>query len=355
MKKSACTVTALFLTVCLLFSGCSTELLTKLSGGKASPQLTVGVNLTNKTENNVFVQTAVPVFGGFDSANILNARIQKLVDQGMNEVKEAGKELEKIPDRPPVLLFFQSFFDYSENGDILSVWNTFSNYTGGAHGMSWVRSFTVNRRTGEFYDTLGSIFQNEAEGKALITDKIIAEIRQKPDLYFPDAEKTVRDKNGKFLYYIDGSNLVVYFDLYEIAPYVTGIPTFAFPLKELKTKVETIGTPAGDVRKNGTSWSFAHPVVSNESGVYLPLEDMANAMNLTVEYKEGRYTVDGKAVQPVMINSAAYVPLVFFQETLGEFVVYYGDVLRMFTQTGGQGGANSESGSASSAASRFLS
>jgi hypothetical protein len=351
MKKGACVFTALIVAISMVFSGCSPELLSKLSGGKAVPQLTVDVNLTNKTEDKVFVQTAVPVFGGFDSAKILNSKIQDLVDQGVEEVREMQKELDKNPERPPVLLFFQSFFDYSENGDILSVWNTFSNYTGGAHGLNWIRSFTVNRKTGEFYDTLGSIFQDEAEGKKLITDKIIAEIRKKPDVYFPEAEKTVREKNGDFLYYIDGSNLVVYFDLYEIAPYVYGTPSFTFPLKDLKTKVETIGIPAGNVRKNGMSWGFARPVVSNESGVFLPLEDMTNALNHKLEYKDGKHTIDGKAVQLVM-NSAPYVPLEFFRETLGDFVIYYDGVLRMFTQTGGKGGNGSSSGSLPSAASK---
>ncbi len=334
MKKCVSAFTALLLAGSMLFAGgCSPRMLSKLSEGSGS-QLTVDVDITDKTEDGVSIQTAVPQFGGFDTARLLNSNIQDLIDAGIAEVKQAAKDLEQYPDRPPVPLLYESFFDYSSNADVLSTWITSYNYTGGAHGMTYLKPFTVNRKTGEFYSTLGSLFAEEEAGKKLITEKILAQIRANPDRYFPDAEKTVKDKNGNFSFYIEGDDLVVYFDLYDIAPYAAGIQYFKFPLKDLNVKAEFKGmNKTGAVRKNGMTLEFENKPVSGESGTFLPLVETAQALSHTVEYKDGKYTVDGKAVQPTMVNGVAYMPLNYFTDTLGDFVIYYDDILRLFTQT----------------------
>ena len=40
--------------------------------------------------------------------------------------------------------------------------------------------------------------------------------------------------NEKSLYYLDNDNLVIYFQEYEIGPYVSGIIEFKIPLSEFK-------------------------------------------------------------------------------------------------------------------------
>jgi len=78
---------------------------------------------------------------------------------------------------------------------------------------------------------------------------------------------------------------------------------------------------------------FENEVITNDTGVFLPLRDTGNALNHAVVQKDGKYTVDGKAVQPTMLNGVAYMPLQYFTETLGDFIIYDGKVLRMFLQT----------------------
>lgn len=334
MKKCVSAFTALLLVGSMLFSGgCSSRTLSNFPEGSGS-QLTVDVDITDQTEDGVSIKTAVPQFGGFDTAELLNSDIQDIIDKGIEEVRQAKKDLEQYPDRPPVPLLYESFFDYSSNADVLSTWITGYNYTGGAHGMTYINPFTVNRKTGEFYNTLGSLFAEEEAGKKQITDKILAQIKANPDAYFSEAEKTVKDKNGNFNFYIEGDDLVVYFDLYDIAPYAAGIQYFKFPLKDLNVKAEFKGmSKNGAVRKNGMTLEFENKVVSGESGTFLPLVETAQALSHTVENKDGKYTVDGKAVQPTMINGIAYMPLEYFTDTLGDFVIYYDDILRLFTQT----------------------
>lgn len=343
MKKCVSAFTALFLVVSMLFAGgCS-------STKEAGSQLTVDVNITDRTEDGVSIKTAVPQFGGFDAAEQLNAKIQDVIDAGIAEVDQAKKDLDKNPERPLVPLLYESFFDYSSNEDVLSTYLTNYNYTGGAHGMTYLSPFTVNLKTGECYSTLGSLFTEPEAGKKQITEKILAQIKENPDEYFPEAQETVQEKNGDFHFYLEGDDLVVYFDLYDIAPYVAGIQYFRFPLKDLSVKPELKGmSQPGAVRKNGVTLEFKNQVISDENGTFLPLEETAQALSHTVENKDGKYTVDGKEVQPTMINDVAYMPLDYFTETLGDFVIYYDDILRLFTQTAPKQGkeeVNSESAS----------
>ena len=203
----------------------------------------------------------------------------------------------------------------------------------GAHGFRWIRTFNVNIKTGETYETAGALFKDPQAGTKRITDKILADIKRHPELYFPEAVQTVEALKEKYPFYLDGQNLIVYFQLYDITPYAAGIPEFA--LKDLQTKVPLGGHTRGDIRLNGKDIQFTDQVVSNQNGDFLPLNDTAKALSLTVTQKDGKYFVDGKAVKPVMMDGKAYLPLETFNELLKDagkngFVVFDGQILRMF-------------------------
>lgn len=335
MKKWASKLAALLLAVSLCFAyGCSPQ-----SAQVEDKVLSIaqGTEVTNKTEDGIHIQTAIPIFSGFSAAKLMNEKIRRISDDGIADIKQTAKELgdNLVPDT----LFYESYYDSFWDNNLLSVWITNENYSGGAHGLSWVKSFTVNTQTGEFYDTPGSIFKDPAAGTKLITDKITSEIKKQQDAFFPEAMQTVLDKKGNYSFYLDGQNLVVYFDLYELIAYAGGTPTFTFPLADLETKVRMGNNPdRGVVRSNGMDIAFDHPVISDDKGVWLPLKDTANSLCHTVEEKDGKYTVDGKSVLPTIINGAAYMSIPYFNDieknfAIKGFVVYDGKVLRMFTET----------------------
>lgn len=332
MKKWVCNLAAWLTVISLcLFSGCSAGSLTRLPGLGAGDSLTVKVNLADKTEDKIQIRTAIPQFSGFQAAEELNAKIQKVSDDGIAQIKQDTQDLGDVPGAGS--LYYQSYFDYTHNDDVLSVWVTSENYSGGAHGMSWVNAFTVNTKTGESYGTLGSLFKDPAAGVQYITDKIIKDIQKSPEGFFPEAIQTVKDKKGNYSFYVDGSDLVIYFDLYEITPYAAGMPMFRFPLKDLQTKPYfTEKDPPTGFKLNGQDIKFKEQVVSNDSGVFVPLEETAAALNDALVEEDGKFTVDGKSVEVTMINGAPYAPLMFFNGTLRDFVFYDGTTLRMFTQ-----------------------
>ena len=336
MLKWARSSVALLLTVFLcLASGCSSRAVAQEP--KSTQTFSVGCDVVNKVEDGIRIQTAIPVFTGFSAAKGLNEKIRKVSDDGIAELKQTAKELGVSPAEGT--LYYQSYYDYVWDNDVLSVWISNENYSGGAHGLRWITSFNLNITTGEFYKTPGDLFKDSDAGTKLVTDKIITDIQKQSIGFFPEAVQTVRDKKGNDSFYLDGQNLVVYYDLYEITPYAAGIPFFKIPLANLETKLRLGGNPPmGDVRVDGMNTTFNHKVISNDNGVFLPLKETGDALCINVLEKDGKYTVNGKSVQPTMIDSVAYMPIQYYNDLLESdaikgFAVYDGNVLRMFTQT----------------------
>lgn len=351
-QRKAQRILALALSAALLFGGgCAATQAGAKSTTKPAGMESFGVRavLTNEKQGRIQVETAVPIFSGFPSADELNQKIKKLSDDGIAQLKADTADLLPGSSAGADALYFGSFFDYSRNGDVLSVWVTGENYSGGAHGLHWIDAFTVNTKTGIFYTSLSSLFRSPEAGVREITDEILKKIDAQPDVYLPNATRaaqTVKDKNGDYKFYLDGGNLVVYFDLYEILPYAAGIPIYAFPVKNLDLGPKLSPLPAlGKVRCNGTTAAFQDPVYTDgNGGVYLPLEDAAALLGHTVTDKNGTYAVDGKAVEVKNVQGKAYAPVTFFTGTLGDFIVWDGEVLRFFRQASADQAAFSDSG-----------
>ena len=109
-------------------------------------------------------------------------------------------------------------------------------FTGGAHGMTIIKSLTFDTKTGKQY-SLKSYLSLE-----VIMRKKISSI----------VNKKITDWNiellGKFEgirsdqdFYIADTVLVIYFQLYEITPYVWGFPYFPIPILDLADIIKPEG------------------------------------------------------------------------------------------------------------------
>ncbi|GIQ68833.1 DUF3298/DUF4163 domain-containing protein [Xylanibacillus composti] len=97
------------------------------------------------------------------------------------------------------------------------------NYTfsGGAHGLTLQKSLTFDAETGRPY-TLAELFKPNSGFEEKLTEMVRAQIRERdvplltdPPIVRPDAD-----------YYIADKALVIYYQVYEIAPYVYQFPYF---------------------------------------------------------------------------------------------------------------------------------
>ena len=110
-------------------------------------------------------------------------------------------------------------------------------FSGGAHGFTILESVTFDLKTGKIYH-LKDFFKEGVDYVSFVSDIIKKQIieREIPVIEEFTAIKPDQD------FYIENNNLVIYFQLYELAPYYLGFVTFNIPLAELCNTVGSIIT-----------------------------------------------------------------------------------------------------------------
>jgi hypothetical protein len=116
--------------------------------------------------------------------------------------------------------------------NVLSISLIMYNYTGGAHGMTYIKSLTFDVQTGQEY-ALADLFKPNSGYVVKINTDIRAQIaaRQLPLLGEFTGIKPDQD------FYIADKALVIYFQLYELVPYVYGFPAFPISVYYLQNEV----------------------------------------------------------------------------------------------------------------------
>lgn len=115
-------------------------------------------------------------------------------------------------------------FDLKNTSEILSIKLNYYQYTGGAHGNPYSLSYNIDLAAGEDLNLVDFL---ERENLTLIDveEFIKSEIKKDQDVYFQD-EYGFQSLEEDQCYYLEGGELVVYFQPYAIAPYSTGMPEF---------------------------------------------------------------------------------------------------------------------------------
>ena len=120
--------------------------------------------------------------------------------------------------------------------DLLSLYFDQYVYTDGAHGNTERTGFTFNNKTGlrmklqDFFNSSGYL--------KVMYDEIIRQIEvqlaENPGIYFDDYKKNVVKYFEAKNFYLSNKGFVIFYPLYTIAPYVTGIAAFTIPYAMLK-------------------------------------------------------------------------------------------------------------------------
>ncbi|MDR7856528.1 PdaC/SigV domain-containing protein [Tissierella sp.] len=304
----------------------------------AEDDYTVKNSTITETGDFLSINISVPYFDGFKGADKVNKEIEVLVKNSIEDIRATAtlmKEYhEENLDSSAVFWTQKAIldisYDYFLNKDLLSLQLNFSSYSGGAHGMYYVIPINVNTFTGEIYE-FKDLFKSNSSVE-VIEKKIIETMDKSPNNYFEDYDKVVKDKNGDFLFYIDGDKIVVYFTLYEIAPYAGGMHRFVFEGNELKEllKDEIYNSMKEEksldaIRFNGLSLS-AQEVVLDDYVPMIPLRVVAESLGYKVDWnKKDGPTVAGKPLNDIeykTIKGTSYVPMEYFTELLKENVSF---------------------------------
>ena len=329
----------------------------------------INVGKIEKIEDGCTINIIYPILSGFDAASKLNSLIQnkniasigniRYLYADMQKMKEELKKAGEKVYESDINFSVNSTYDYTLNGSILSVMLNESLYAGGVHGSYDIDSFTVNTKTNEIYK-FNSLFNPKSNFKKVIVKKINAMIDKEKDLYFEDAKKTLAARNtDDYHFYFNGSNLIVYFGLYDLRPYAGGISKFSLPVRDLKgllrDEVYSQLINAKQLSKttlNGTSLKVPCKTYMQNYALMVPLKTVAEALGYTVGWDPQKgasvaggyiknninsYYTDKSEKTPVKLNSAPktvkkvlYVPLEYFSDVLKEEASYDGEVLRLY-------------------------
>lgn len=178
------------------------------------------VTITSQEEARDKVELVYPQIQGLPKAEV-----QDKFNQAIREEVEGFAAKLNTPDHSGKVSYNTEY----NKRYLLSVTMTESFYVRhAAHPMTYLRAFTINTKTGEFYKLKGIFKQGTGYEKKinLIIEQQIVE-RQIPLL------KPFRGIGDNQEFYFSAEGLVVYYQLYEYTPYFYGFPKFTIPYAQI--------------------------------------------------------------------------------------------------------------------------
>ncbi|MGL6105158.1 PdaC/SigV domain-containing protein [Romboutsia sp.] len=188
------------------------------------------------TKNNSYISSIIniPIIM-MENKNIektINNEITNSIMKFYNEAQSQAKEYQKdLPDIGNKFVANTDFKIKKNSDNMLSLVIEYYKYSGGAHGYYEDITYNIDSRDGKIL-SFKDLFKEESNYKNIIDKEIrnqIENIIKKDPQYDGVYEFNGVKDNTKF--YIQDDNIVVYFDLYEIAPYAAGIPEFPINIK----------------------------------------------------------------------------------------------------------------------------
>ncbi len=349
------------LTIFIIFISLSVNVL-------ADQAFTVKNSVIKSNEEFLSIDVATPYFEGFKSADKVNGLIRGLIVDSIGDArlnakdnKEANEEWVAKGEEPIINdTTLDTVYDYSINGNILSVYLQTYYYSGGAHPINWINSISINTLTGEVY-SFNDLFKDSATATKVIADKIIEQIEENSEPFFLEYKETIKDRNGDFNFYFDGDELVVYFGIYDIAPYSSGTSNFVFKANEIKKILKSdIYDSINNAKSNGNIYlngndtnGKSKPYIDADGVIMVPLRAIAEALEYKVDWnkKDGAivaggfikngvdsyFTSNKKPVtisKAIVINGVTFVPIQYFTQVLEENVSYENNnIIRIFSKT----------------------
>lgn len=168
-------------------------------------------------------------------SNLHDSKVQSKINHAI--VNTLNKLLVESSFYRPELVELLATFEIKNNQrGILSLNLIVYSFTGGAHGMTYVKSLTFDTKTGKQYD-LKELFKPGSNYQKKISDSIRVKIKEW-DISLLEPFKGIQSNQD---FYIADTSIVVYFQLYEISPYVQGFPYFPIPILDLQDIIRDNG------------------------------------------------------------------------------------------------------------------
>ena len=200
------------------------------------------VNIVNREESysNEYISVniykpEVHILNNIKSQEAINLKINTIIDEFKNRVLEDSKrdnEFNKTNGLPikQYVVNVNNTIHYNRN-DILSLTLHLYSYMGGAHGSTKDISLNIDTNTGNNGSLKDFLGNNEGYDE-IILNEIKRQVNINPEMYFKESVDKITKLPYNQNFFLIDDNIVVYFDEYEIAPYVAGRPEFIIPLSK---------------------------------------------------------------------------------------------------------------------------
>lgn len=200
--------------------------------------------LTKEDKKEFFSSTqSIPIITGSTNKKLeekVNDNFKTDADAFLREVEREGKsdyeESKKkgIPFRPyeAVTKFSTSFL----NNEIISITQQYYQYTGGAHGITQQKSTNIDLNSGKTL-TYKDIFKPGTDYSSIIIKEIKKQISENSENFFPEAYGSITTLKEDQPFYLLPDGIVVYYQLYELAPYAAGFSKFKIPYSAFNSQV----------------------------------------------------------------------------------------------------------------------
>lgn len=194
-------------------------------------EIVANVDTQTITNNDKYINSVVNIpivmTSNKDIEKSINDRLREdIMDNYKKSQEEAKSYLGKYPENDTKFIANTDFEVKKNSDNILSILVMYYKYSGGAHGYYENVAYNIDMRNGKIL-SLKDLFKENTNYKEVINNEIRKQIEDKGK---KDKENvgiyqftSIKD-NQKF--YIQDDNIVIYFELYEIAPYAAGIPEF---------------------------------------------------------------------------------------------------------------------------------
>lgn len=165
-------------------------------------------------------------------ANTLNTQFSDNLSKRLTSFDEAAKENSPIIPSDSKASFTTTLDIKYNNNDFLSVVEEENMFTGGAHGMIVRNSCNIDfRNKKQIY--LDDLF--EAEGYENVLNRMIDELLQKRGEDYTELWKIPRiQAEHQYNFYITETDLVIYFQPYDLSYYARGFVEFPLSLTDLR-------------------------------------------------------------------------------------------------------------------------
>lgn len=204
----------------------------------------IQTKVINKSNKYIKANLKIPVLvvENKEIENKINKKIEEdIMNFYDNSFKESESYFDDFPESEMQFVVSSEYEIKKNNKQIISLLVKYYKYSGGAHGIYEYVPYNIDVTSGDIFK-LQDIFKQNTNYKQMIDKEIKKQVKelniknQLPE--DSDQLYTFQEIKENQKFYLIDNKLVVFFDLYEIAPYVAGIPEFSIGEEILKDMID---------------------------------------------------------------------------------------------------------------------